>query len=140
MKILISEDNDHKYRDLINVLKGMNIDNLEITRVESRNKTVITFRENEFDFIIQDMQMPSYENESKIDISAGVYVLRNIMRKEKSFDLNNSFFFSSAEQSEYIEQLKISKLDEIKWVNYQYDNNSWVSEVVDIINKYKNSK
>lgn len=77
MKILISEDNDYKYRAIEEVIKEFD-STIEIVRVEYAKGTVLTLmKDNSFDMLIQDMQMP-INSDGHIDREGGKYVMSQL--------------------------------------------------------------
>ena len=79
MKILISEDNDYKYKGIEKYI--LDIDPLAtITRVTYAKASVVLLKNsNDYDLLIQDMQLPLMSDD-RIDIEGGLYVLNQLKR------------------------------------------------------------
>ncbi len=79
MKILISEDNDYKYKGIEKYI--LDIDPLAtITRVTYAKASVNILTDiNDYDLLIQDMQLP-LKIDDRIDIEGGLYVLNQLKR------------------------------------------------------------
>ena len=79
MKILISEDNDYKYKDIEKCILDI-IPETTITRVTYAKAGVMLLKNStDYDLLIQDMQLPLMSDD-RIDIEGGLYVLNQLKR------------------------------------------------------------
>ena len=79
MKILISEDNDYKYKNIEKYILDI-IPEATITRVTYAKAGVVLLKNsNDYDLLIQDMQLPLMSDD-RIDIEGGLYVLNQLKR------------------------------------------------------------
>jgi|SaaInlLV_10m_DNA_3_1039740.scaffolds.fasta_scaffold00175_15 CheY-like chemotaxis protein len=76
MKILISEDIDAKYEKIKKVIDD-NFDDISFNRSKQTNNTIRELMTNQYDLLIQDMQLPNTHNGS-IDTKGGINVLNQI--------------------------------------------------------------
>ena len=79
MKILISEDNDYKYKGIEKYILDI-IPETTITRVTYAKAGVMLLKNStDYDLLIQDMQLPLMSDD-RIDIEGGLYVLNQLKR------------------------------------------------------------
>ena len=79
MKILISEDNDYKYKDIEKCILDI-IPETTITRVTYAKAGVMLLKNStDYDLLIQDMQLPLMSDD-RINIEGGLYVLNQLKR------------------------------------------------------------
>ena len=79
MKILISEDNDYKYKGIEEYILDI-IPETTITRVTYAKAGVMLLKNStDYDLLIQDMQLPLMSDD-RIDIEGGLYVLNQLKR------------------------------------------------------------
>ena len=86
MKILICEDNERKYNDIREAIRIV-MPEAKITWCKYAKTGVQELRNNEYDFLIQDMQLPLHSDE-KIMIKGGIYVLQKLQYYQDSYDIN----------------------------------------------------
>lgn len=88
MKILIAEDNDHKFNDIVNYLQ--NLEEPDITRKEAINETLMELynadkEDTTYDLLILDMQMPRFTDaRHNIETNAGEQILCEMKRRGDS--------------------------------------------------------
>ena len=76
MKILICEDNERKYNDIREAIRIV-MPEAKITWCKYAKTGVQELRNNEYDFLIQDMQLPLHSDD-RIDFKGGIYVLHRL--------------------------------------------------------------
>lgn len=86
MKILICEDNERKYNDIKEAIRIVMPD-AKITWCKYAKTGVQELRNNEYDFLIQDMQLP-LNIDDRIDFKGGIYVLQKLEHYQHSYDIN----------------------------------------------------
>lgn len=125
MKILISEDTDEKYREIENCLKTI-LKDVEIKRVKYAKASVIELINNEYDILIQDMQLP-LNIDSRIDIKGGEYVFNQLERR----NIKIKFIFCSSDEVNFYkennEEEYVNKPVSIKF-DYVYSN--WRQQLI----------
>ena len=108
----------------------MNFDNLEIKRCTYAKSVVLELMNNEYEFLIQDMQMPLM-SDSRIDSQAGLYVQSRLELRQIKI---KTIFCSSDE---------VSFLNPYGYLNYpesvlfQYSGSAWKR---DLIEKMRNHR
>lgn len=128
MRILIAEDNDSKYQKILDCLTKEFGANLEVKRFTYAKGVILELMENEYEFLIQDMQMPINKS-SGIKITAGLYVFGQLELRQ----IKIKTICCSSE--------KVSFLNAYSYLNYpesvlfSYSGSSWKE---DLINKMKN--
>lgn len=133
MRILIAEDNDSKFARIKNCLED-EFKDLEITRFTYAKgiiielKTLDDLNQNEYEFLIQDMQMPLNRNGS-IDTKAGMYVFRQLERRQ----IKIKTICCSSEEVSFLNPY--SYLNCPEFVLFSYTSCNWRE---DLINKMKN--
>ena len=129
MKILIAEDNDSKFARIKNCLED-EFKDLEITRFTYAKgiiielKTLDDLNQNDYEFLIQDMQMPINRNGS-IVVQAGMYVFNQLEYRK----IKIKTICCSSEPQEIP--------DNVEFVLFSYTSCGWRK---DLINKMKNHK
>lgn len=83
MRILISEDNDSKFNNIKQMLES-NFSSISIDRVTSAKQGILKLMNEEYEFLIQDMQMPINLDDRQIDSEAGIYVLTQLKYRKIS--------------------------------------------------------
>lgn len=79
MKILISEDNDYKYKVIEKYILDI-IPETTITRVTYAKAGVMLLKNStDYDLLIQDMQLP-LKIDDRINVEGGLYVLNQLKR------------------------------------------------------------
>lgn len=127
MRILIAEDNDSKFARIKDCLED-NFKDLEITRftyakgIVIELKTLDDLNQNNYDFLIQDMQMP-LNRDGGIDTKAGDYVFHQLKYRKIKI---KSICCSSEPQD---------VPDEVEFVLFSYTSCDWREQ---LINKMKN--
>ena len=112
MKILISEDNDYKYKGIEEYILDI-IPETTITRVTYAKAGVMLLKNStDYDLLIQDMQLP-LKIDDRINIEGGLYVLNQLKRLNikiktcicssdaKAYDLIKEKGFNDVEFIEY---------------------------------------
>lgn len=125
MRILIAEDNDSKYQKILDCLTKEFGANLEVKRFTYAKGVILELMENEYEFLIQDMQMPINKS-SGIKITAGLYVFGQLELRQIKI---KTICCSSEEVN-----LSDSYLN-YESVLFSYSGSSWKE---DLINKMKN--
>lgn len=126
MKILISEDSNFKFEGIKRGIQSV-LENAEIKRVITAKESVIELIHNEYDILIQDMQLPINKND-RIDIKGGLYVLNQI--KYRQIEVKHCIC-SSDEKSH---QLMIEdKFSEIPFIDYS--SNQFLNELKNFLTK-----
>lgn len=129
MRILIAEDNDSKFARIEDFLKQEYKD-IEITRfayakgIVIELKTLSDLNQNDYDFLIQDMQMP-LNKDSRVDTKAGTYVFHQLKYRR----IKIKTICCSSEPQEIP--------DDVEFVLFSYTSCDWRE---DLINKIKNHK
>ena len=124
MRILIAEDNDSKYQMILDCLTNEFGVYLEVKGFTYAKGVVLELMNNEYVFLIQDMQMP-LDSDGRIDASAGSYVFSQLNRRQIKI---KTICCSS-------EEVDLSKFPNYKSVLFSYSGCSWKE---DLINKMKN--
>ena len=86
MKILICEDNERKYNDIREAIRIV-MPEAKITWCKYAKTGVLELKNNEYDFLIQDMQLPLHSDE-KIMIKGGIYVLQRLEHYQHRYGIN----------------------------------------------------
>lgn len=81
MNILICEDNERKFESIKETILEK-YPNASIDWVKFAKASIISTREKEYDFLIQDMQLP-INSDSGIDLEGGLYVLHRLEYEEQ---------------------------------------------------------
>lgn len=123
MRILIAEDNDSKFARIKDCLE-YNFKDLEITRFTYAKGIVLDLMENEYEFLIQDMQMP-LNRDGRIETTAGMYVFNQLKYRE----IKIKTICCSSESQDVP--------DEVEFVLFSYTSSGWGEQ---LINKMKNHK
>lgn len=129
MKILIAEDNDSKFIKIEDCLKHKFKD-VEITRFAYAKgiiielKTLDDLNQNDYEFLIQDMQMPLNRNGS-IEISAGKWVLEQLKYRQIKI---KTIVCSSEEQT---------VPNGIGFVKFGYNGSNWRQELINQMKELK---
>lgn len=129
MRILIAEDNDSKFARIEDFLK-QEFKDVEITRfayakgIVIELKTLNDLNQNDYDFLIQDMQMP-LNKDSRVDTKAGTYVFHQLQYR----GIKIKTICCSSEPQEIP--------DDVEFVLFSYTSCDWRE---DLINKIKNHK
>ena len=121
MRILIAEDNDSKFARIKDCLED-EFEDLEITRFTYAKGVVLDLMENDYEFLIQDMQMPINRNGS-IDVQAGMYVFNQLEYRK----IKIKTICCSSEPQEIP--------DNVEFILFSYTSCGWRK---DLINKMKN--
>lgn len=135
MKILIAEDNDSKFARIKNCLED-EFEDIEITRFTYAKgiiielKTLDDLNQNDYEFLIQDMQMPLNRNGS-IDTKAGMYVFNQLEYRK----IKIKTICCSSEEVSFLNEY--SRLNYPEFVLFSYSSCGWRKE---LINKIKNPK
>lgn len=124
MRILISEDSDSKFNRIQELLND-EFTNLAITRIKSGKATVIELMNNEYEFLIQDMQMPLHSDSRNIDILCGVYVLSQL--RLRSINIKTVVCSSDDQRA----NLDANNLSEIPCV--VYNSTTWKRDLIKTI-------
>ena len=127
MRILIAEDNDAKFERIKNCLK-QEFKDLEITRFTYAKGVVLDLMENEYEFLIQDMQMP-LNIDGRIDTQAGMYVFNQLERRQ----IKIKTICCSSEEVKFLNPYSYQNYPE--FVLFSYTSRGWIK---DLINKMKN--
>lgn len=87
-RILIVEDDIYKSNQIISFAKSIN-NNASITTKESLNSSLQEVAKAEYDLIILDMSLPTFENKDNENFQpyGGLLFLDEIKRKKYSFDV-----------------------------------------------------
>lgn len=93
MRVLIIEDNPHKYENTVDYVTDL-LPNAEVTWTETASVGLQTLRDTHVDFAIIDMQMP-YASGDRIDKKVGIHVLQQLeegisKNKEVGYCINSS--------------------------------------------------
>ena len=129
MRILIAEDNDSKFARIEDFLK-QEFKDVEITRfayakgIVIELKTLSDLNQIDYDFLIQDMQMP-LNKDSRVDTKAGTYVFHKLKYRR----IKIKTICCSSEPQEIP--------DDVEFVLFSYTSCDWRE---DLINKIKNHK
>ena len=129
MKILIAEDNDSKFQRIEDFLK-QEFKDVEITRfayakgIVIELKTLNDLNQMDYNFLIQDMQMPLNRNGS-IDTKAGMYVFKQLKRREIKI---KTIVCSSEEQI---------APDGVGFVKFVYGSSNWKQEFINQMKELK---
>lgn len=129
MRILIAEDNDSKFARIKDCLK-QEFKDVEITRfayakgIVIELKTLSDLNQNDYDFLIQDMQMP-LNRDGRIDTKAGMYVFHQL--KYRRIKIKTICCSSEPQEIPY----------DVEFVLFSYTSCDWRE---DLINKIKNHK
>lgn len=83
LRFLVSEDDEYKYDKICKCI-GNVFSNYEITRCSSVRATLKTLKEDSFHYLIQDMNMPIFEDDFTIRSEAGMQVLADVFYKNIS--------------------------------------------------------
>ena len=86
MKILICEDNERKYNDIKEAIRIV-MPEAKITWCKYAKTGVQELRNNEYDFLIQDMQLPLHSDD-RIDFKGGIYVLHRLQHSQHTYHIN----------------------------------------------------
>ena len=86
MKILICEDNERKYNDIREAIRIV-MPEAKITWCKYAKTGVLELKNNEYDFLIQDMQLPLNIDDG-IDFKGGIYVLHRLQHSQHTYDMN----------------------------------------------------
>jgi CheY-like chemotaxis protein len=125
----IAEDNDSKFARIEDFLK-QEFEDLEITRfayakgVVIELKTLNDLKQNNYDFLIQDMQMP-LNIDGRIDTQAGQFVLEQLKFRQIKI---KTIVCSSEEQT---------VPNDIGFVKFVYGTSDWKRELINQIKKLK---
>ena len=129
MKILIAEDDDSKFARIEDFLK-QEFKDVEIARftyakgIVIELKTLDDLNQNDYDFLIQDMQMP-LNRDGGIDTQAGKYVLNQLKRGEIKI---KTIMCSSEEQI---------VPDGVGFVKFVYGSSNWKKELINQMKELK---
>ena len=129
MRILIAEDNEHKFEKIKNCLE-LNFNNLEIKRCVNAKEVILELMHNEYEFLIQDMQMP-IRSDSLINVTAGLYVHGQLERRQ----IKIKTIFCSSEDVSFLNPY--SCLNYPESVLFQYNGSDWKD---DLIEKMRNHR
>ena len=135
MKILIAEDNDSKFARIEDCLK-QEFKDIEITRFAYAKgavvelKTLDDLNQNDYDFLIQDMQMP-LNRDGRVDTKAGMYVFNQLEYRE----IKIKTICCSSEEVSFLNPY--SYLNYPEFVLFSYTSCGWRK---DLINKIKNHR
>ncbi len=149
MKILIIEDDNNKFKKLLDVFLKKQISQENIILKTSYNSGVRELIKNDYDFLILDMSLPIYENEigrnnNEIKPFAGIDILNQMKRYEKEIPtviVTQFEVFSLATNTR--EEISITelkeKLKELKYQSYRgliyYDvtSNYWEKDLIELL-------
>ena len=127
MKILIAEDNDSKFQRIKDCLEdGFN--NVQITRFTYAKGVVIeletldNLNQNDYDLLIQDMQMP-LNRDGRIDTRAGMYVLSQLDIRE----IKIKTIVCSSEEVSFMNPY--SYLNYPEFVLFSYTSSAWKKRI-----------
>lgn len=116
MRILIAEDNEHKYKAIEDFLL-QEFPTAELKRFTYAKGIILELMSNEYEFLIQDMQMP-LNSDGRIEIDAGKYVLEQL--KYRGIEIK-TIVCSSEDQT---------VPDEIGFVKFEYGKSNWKKELI----------
>lgn len=135
MKILIAEDNDHKFERIQEFLE-QEIPESEITRfthakaVVVELKTLNDLNQNDYKLLIQDMQMP-LNRDGNIDTKAGMYVLNQL--EYRKIKINT--VVCSADDVSFLNHY--SYLNYPHFVKFEYSKSDWKTNLRNILKELK---
>lgn len=135
MKILIAEDNDSKFTRIEDCLK-QEFKDVEIIRFAYAKGAVVelntldNLNQNDYDFLIQDMQMP-LNRDGRVDTKAGMYVFNQLEYRE----IKIKTICCSSEEVSFLNPY--SYLNYPEFVLFSYTSCGWRK---DLINKIKNHR
>ena len=129
MKILISEDNDYKYKGIEKYI--LDIDQLAtITRVTYAKAGVMLLKNStDYDLLIQDMQLPLMSDD-RIDIEGGLYVLNQL--KRLNIKIKTCICSSDAKAYDLIKEKGFNDVDFIEY-NSTYCLKSKFQELLNVV-------
>ena len=135
MKIIVAEDNDHKFERIQEFLK-QEIPESEITRfthakaVVVELKTLSDLNQNDYKLLIQDMQMP-LNRDGSIDTAAGMYVLNQLDRRQIKIDT----IVCSADDISFLNPYDY--LNYPHFVKFEYGKSDWKIKLKNILKELK---
>lgn len=135
MKIIVAEDNDHKFERIREFLE-QEIPESEITRFTHAKAVVIELKtlndlnQNDYELLIQDMQMPLNRDES-IDTIAGMYVLNQLERRE----IKINTIVCSADDVSFLNPFDY--LNYPHFVKFEYSKSEWKTNLRNILKELK---
>lgn len=144
MKILIVEDDSTKYE---NIAKLLEENKIETVLKKSYNSGLNEILEKEYDYLILDMSLPTYDDEYNIEeikVFAGIDILKQMKRYKKNIKtIIITQFETFSNPNEWDKKIKINelkeKLENLKNSNYKdiiyYDVSSdlWGKKLIQII-------
>lgn len=115
MRVLISEDSERKYIHIQNVVKKVLGEDTEIERVVYAKAGVVKLKNEKYDYLIQDMQLP-INSDGRIDIKGGLYVLNQVKYRK----LIDKYCICSSDVFSY-ELMKENGFKNVPFVDYSSD-------------------
>ena len=129
MKILISEDNDYKYKGIEEYILDI-IPETSITRVTYAKAGVMLLKNStDYDLLIQDMQLP-LKIDDRIDIEGGLYVLNQL--KRLNIKIKTCICSSDAKAYDLIKEKGFNDVDFIEY-NSMYCLKSKFQELLNVV-------
>ena len=111
MKILISEDNDQKFKSILNVVLSV-YPEAEVTRATYSKEGVVLLKNERFNFLIQDMFLP-INSDSRIDNKGGIYALNRIRHR----NIDVKYCICSSDAISY-ESMKEAGFQDTPFIDY----------------------
>lgn len=140
LDILISEDNLHKFNNILKAIRN-NFKDMKITIINESyaKKTVLEFikwkDEHPYDILIQDMQLPMHSDDYHIDPNGGLYVLNQLIRKNC---LPYTIICSSSNDTK--QKLLDDKFENVKFIKYDSICIDWEKDLIKYIHEYLETK
>ncbi len=129
MRILIAEDNDKKYQKILNCLIEEFGANLEVKRFTYAKGVILELMEHEYEFLIQDMQMPINKC-SEINITAGSYVFSQLNLRQ----IKIKTICCSSEEVSFLNAY--SYLNYPETVLFSYSGSAWRKDLINTMKNY----
>lgn len=119
MKILIIEDEDYKYCNIVNILNQLG--HTEITREKSRNSGICNIilsetEHSQYDVLILDMNMPLYSDSNTIEKDAGLRIALEIKRR----NIKLPYIICSSEERINSDAIACIHYDSSVWMNNMF--------------------
>lgn len=151
LKVLISEDNIHKYKMVEQVVFNFLADqediNFDIVRFEAMNPTMLELSTNgkDYQILIQDMNLPRYQDGSCMESKGGAEILNRLKYMGVKI---YSIVCSSNPKNQTIDILKeyknLKNFDEKNIIEFDNSSFDWKKDLIkaleDILEKIENNE
>lgn len=134
-KILVVEDDVLKSTQIIGFIKSI-MNEVDISKRESLNSALFEIAKNEYDLIVLDMSLPTFDNNEAENFQpyGGLLFLDEVKRKKYSFDVVIVTQYASF--GEGVGEMTFQEIDDMcseKYPNYKgiiyYLDDSWKKEL-----------